>query len=79
MTSLVGGRMGCFSAEMRIRKLGKTVASLANVIHSEDTKANCTRVRVAGMSKTLRMDLDEVLVRAEEVYHSRQRTYVAQH
>ncbi len=43
-------------------------------MHQEDTKANWIRVRVIGLGKTLRMDFDEVLVRAELMYQMRQRT-----
>ena len=32
-------------------------------------------MRVAGLGKALRMDLEEVFVRAEEVYQARQRIY----
>ncbi len=39
------------------------------------TKANCIKVRVAGFGKAFRMDLEEVFVRALEVYHIIQRVY----
>ncbi len=42
-------------------------------MHHEDTKANWIRVRVMGLGKTLSMDLEEVLVRAELIYQTRQR------
>lgn len=73
ITSLVGGRIGWRRAVTFSRRMGNTVASQAEKMQREETKANCTRVRVAGMLKALRMDLDEVFVRAEDVYHSKQR------
>jgi hypothetical protein len=47
--------------------------------HSDETKANWTRVSVAGLLKAMRIDFDEVFVRADEVYHSRHRICVVQH
>src|SRR5690349_9225399 len=73
MTSRDGARIGYLRAVIVVRRDGKTLASHADRIHRNETKANWTRVRVAGISKALRMDLDEVLVRAEDVYHRRQR------
>lgn len=55
------------------RKTGKMVASHAMKIHNEETKANWTSVKVAGLSKAIKMDLEEVFVRADEVYHNRHR------
>ena len=40
-----------------------------------DTKANWTRVRVIGLGKAFKIDFDEVFVRAELVYQTRQRIY----
>lgn len=79
MTSLVGLRMGCFRAVILVRSTGNTTASLARLRHRADTKANWTRVNVAGISNALRMDLDEVLVRADDVYHNKHKIYVARH
>lgn len=76
MTSLVGFRIGYFRAVILVRRTGKMTASLAMVIQSDETKANWTRVKVAGLGKAFRMDLDEVLVRAEEVYHNTHRIYM---
>lgn len=70
--------MGYLSAVIWVRNTGKTIASHAITMHSDETKANCTRVSVAGLSKAIRIDLEDVLVRAEEVYHMRHRIYVVQ-
>lgn len=43
------------------------------------TKKNCMRVRVAGLGKALRMDFEEVFVRALDMYHITQRIYSHQH
>lgn len=75
MTSRVGARMGYLRAVTFVRRTGKRTASHARRMHSDDTKANWTSVRVAGLSKALRMDLEDVFVRAEDVYHARQRIY----
>ena len=48
------------------------VASHAMAMQSVETKANCTRVRVAGMLKALRIDFEEVLVKADDMYHAMQ-------
>lgn len=61
--------MGCFKAGIEVRSFGKTDASHEEVIQYEATMKNCTIVKVAGLSKALRMDLDDVLVRAEDKYH----------
>lgn len=47
-------------------------------MHHEETKANWMRVRVMGFGKTLRIDLEEVLVKAELMYQTRQRIYFHQ-
>lgn len=67
--------MGYLSAVILFLRSGKTVANQAMVIHSDDTNANWTRVRVAGLLKAVRMDLEEVFVRAEDAYHMRHNTW----
>ena len=52
-----------------VRSFGKIDASQDSKMQYEDTKANCISVRVAGLSKAVRIDLDEVLVRADDQYH----------
>ena len=79
MTSRVGFRIGCLRAVILVRKTGKRTASHAMKTHSDETKANWTRVSVAGLLKAMRIDFDEVFVRADEVYHSRHRICVVQH
>jgi len=37
------------------------------------TKPNCIRVRVAGLGKALRIALEDVFVKALDVYHTRHR------
>ena len=64
---------------MMFLRTGKMLASQARIIHRDETKANWTSVRVAGISKALRIDLDDVLVRAEDVYHSKHSICSAQH
>jgi predicted outer membrane protein len=66
--------MGCFKEAILVRRTGKIVASFAKKMQRDETKANWTSVKVAGMLKTLRIDFDEVLVRADEKYHNRHRT-----
>jgi hypothetical protein len=39
------------------------------------TKKNWMRVRVAGLGKAMRIDFDEVLVRALDVYHTTHKIY----
>lgn len=38
-------------------------------MQNEDTNANWTMVRVAGLSKAVRIDLEDVFVNAEDQYH----------
>lgn len=73
ITSRDGERIGCRNALILVPSTGKIVASHAKKMQSDDTKANWTRVRVAGILKALRIDFDDVFVSAEDVYHSRQR------
>lgn len=67
--------MPCFSAGTVVLSLGKVAASQENSRQKVDTKANCTSVSVAGLSNAMRMDFEEVLVKADEAYHITQRTY----
>lgn len=64
-----GWRMGCFRAETFWRRRGNIEASHAATTQRDDTKANWTSVNVAGLSKALRMDFEDVLVKAEDAYH----------
>ena len=67
--------MPCFRAGIIVRSCGKMRARDANSIHHAETKANCMMVRVIGLGKELRIDLEEVLVRAELKYQIRHRTW----
>jgi len=48
-------------------------ASQVRTKHQSETEANCAIVRVTGLGKALRMDLEEVFVSAEVMYHVIQR------
>ena len=73
MTSADGARTGFRSAGTVALTVGKVEASHEQNMQNEETKANCTMVSVAGLSKVVRMDLEEVFVRTDEAYHSTQR------
>lgn len=51
---------------------GKTADRFANNRHHIETNANCTIVRVIGLGRAFNIDLDDVFVVAEVVYHMRQ-------
>ena len=38
--------------------------------HHTETEANCTIVKVTGFGNAVNMDFDEVLVRADVIYHA---------
>jgi hypothetical protein len=69
MTSRDGYRIGCRSAGTAARSRGNVEASHEKSMQYDETKANWTRVKVAGLSKAVRIALDEVLVRADDPYH----------
>jgi hypothetical protein len=75
ITSRVGERMPCLRAGMVVLRAGKRVASQEKKKQNVATKANWIRVSVAGLGKALRIDLEEVLVRALEKYQIMQRVY----
>jgi hypothetical protein len=54
---------------------GKIVESQEKKTQNEATKPNCTRVRVAGLGKELRMVFVEVFVKALDKYQMKQRIY----
>ena len=74
ITSRLGYRIPFLSAGMAVLRRGKRRASNAKHKHHPETRANCIIVRVIGLGKALRMDLEEVLVRAELKYQIRQST-----
>lgn len=75
MTSREGALIGYFSAGTASLSRGKVDASHENSMQYVDTKANWMRVKVAGLSKAVRIVLEEVLVRAEDQYHMTQSPY----
>jgi hypothetical protein len=75
MTSRVGYRIPCRSAGMFLLSHGKIVESQEKRRQKLATKPNWMRVRVAGLGKALRMDFEEVFVKALERYHIIQRIY----
>jgi hypothetical protein len=48
---------------------GKVEAAVASIRHHRETEANWMIVRVAGLSKAFNIDFEEVLVKAEVMYH----------
>ena len=66
--------MPFFKAGILALRLGKSVDIYAKNRHHPETKANCMIVRVIGLGKALRIDFDEVLVKAELKYQTRHRT-----
>lgn len=75
ITSREGCRMPCFKAGIVVLSPGNVDASLEKKTQNEDTKANCMRVSVAGLGNVLRMVLEDVLVRALDIYQVMQRIY----
>lgn len=75
MTSTDGFRKPFFSAGMARRRDGNRDARVVRTEHHIDTKANWTIVRVIGFGSVVRIDLEEVLVRAEVIYQTRQRPW----
>ena len=61
-------------AGIAVFRRGNILASHARKRHQPETKANCIIVSVIGLGKALRMDLEDVLVKAELKYQTRQRT-----
>jgi len=55
--------------------IGKIVASHEKNMQKEATKANWIKVSVAGLGKALRMDFEDVFVRALDIYQIMQRIY----
>ncbi|KAI5296850.1 hypothetical protein KEM56_005289, partial [Ascosphaera pollenicola] len=69
-TSTVGYLIPFFSAGTLCRTIGNRCARYANSKHQNDTNANCISVSVMGRSSALRIDLDEVFVSADVMYHT---------
>lgn len=60
---------------MCVLRAGKIVDSQEKKRHRKATKKNWMRVSVAGLGKAFRMDFEDVLVRALDMYHIMQRIY----
>lgn len=75
ITSRLIGRIPCLKAGTATRKVGDRLASCAKKKHQKETKANWTIVKVIGRRKAFRMDLEDVLVKAELRYHIKQRIF----
>lgn len=67
--------MPFFKAGTRTFRLGNDIARNAKKRHHPETKANCMMVKVIGLGKVLRIDFDEVLVKAELKYQTRHRIW----
>jgi hypothetical protein len=68
ITSRLGYRIPFFKAGIALRRHGNKCARYAKNTHQKDTKANWTSVKVIGFGNMLRIDLEEVFVRAELMY-----------
>jgi hypothetical protein len=75
ITSRVGYRIPYLRAGIVFLSAGNIVASHEKKRQKVATSRNWTRVRVAGFGKAFRIDFEEVLVRAEEKYHTMQSIY----
>jgi hypothetical protein len=71
--------MPCRRAGMVFLRLGNILASQEKKRQNDATKANCTRVSVAGFWKAFKMDFEDVLVSAEKKYQMIQSIYMHQH
>ena len=71
-TSQEGFRSPFFNAGMDLLSPGNNVDSDVRMKHQSETEANWMMVKVAGFGKALRIDLDEVLVRADVRYQTMQ-------
>jgi hypothetical protein len=60
------------SAGTDVLRVGKMEAMYARIRHHIETEANCMMVRVTGCGSAVRMDFEDVLVKAEVMYHAMQ-------
>lgn len=67
--------MPCLRAGMAFLRFGKMDASHEKSKQKPATNANCISVSVAGFENELRIDFDEVFVRAEDIYHTKHSTW----
>lgn len=75
ITSRLGYRIPFLKAGIAVLRRGKRRASHAKKRHQPETKANCMIVSVIGLGKALSIDFEEVLVKAELRYQTRQRIW----
>ena len=73
MTSREGARIPCLNEGMLAFNIGSNVDSHEKNTQKEETNANCMRVSVAGLGRALRIDFEEVFVKALEKYQMMQR------
>ncbi len=76
-TSQDGRRSPFFNAGIDRLSDGKIVARLARTRHQKKTEANWMIVRVAGLGKAFKIDLEDVFVSAEVMYQAIQSAYNA--
>ena len=74
ITSRLGYLIPFLRAGIFLFKDGKILAKMPKNMHHPETKANWITVKVIGFGKALRIDFEDVLVRAELKYQIRQRT-----
>lgn len=65
--------MPFFRAGIVVFSEGKTDAKYERIRHHVETKPNWMNVRVTGFGSVVRMSLEEVFVRADVKYQTRQR------
>jgi hypothetical protein len=73
ITSRDGRNMPLRRAGIAVFNPGKSDEQYVRSRHQNDTKANCMTVRVTGLGSAVRMDLEDVLVTADVMYHITQR------
>jgi hypothetical protein len=67
--SFEGGRIPYFRNVSFCFKRGYRRASAARNIHHDETKPNCTRVRVTGFGRAVRIAFEDVFEKIEVMYH----------
>lgn len=72
--SLLGFRTPSFRMGSLSRIVRLCLASQERNKHQNETRANCTIVKVTGRGKAVRMTLEEVLVRSDVVYQTQHRS-----
>ena len=75
MSDLLGERIPYFSTGIACFTRGYLLAKAVKNRHHTDTKANCTSVRVNGFGSAVRMALEDVFVKMEDMNHTPQSNY----